>query len=138
MSDLDRTNSVAAHVACYALLGIVMVFAAVGNVAQPPIAPGGARPAAPNADAVQTRIDPNVAPWAELARLPDIGEGLARQIVTYREAHRQPASHGGVPPPVFRSIDDLDPVPGLGPKRLGRIARLLRFPAALTTAPTTR
>jgi len=78
---------------------------------------------------VETRIDPNTATWAELARLPDVGETLARRIVAYREAQRGRSGPQSPPSVVFRSLADLDPIPGLGPKRLERIEPLLRFPA---------
>jgi len=65
-------------------------------------------------------IDPNTAPWWELTALPDIGEGTARKIVEYREAHADR-------PPVFRGPDDLEPVPGIGPKTIRRISPYLRF-----------
>jgi DNA uptake protein ComE-like DNA-binding protein len=65
-------------------------------------------------------IDPNTAPWWELTALPDIGEGTARKIVEYREAHADRS-------PVFRRPDDLEPVPGIGPKTIRRIGPYLRF-----------
>ena len=65
-------------------------------------------------------IDPNTAPWWELTALPDIGEGTARKIVEYREAHADRS-------PVFRRPDDLEPVPGIGPKTIERISSHLRF-----------
>ena len=65
-------------------------------------------------------IDPNTAPWWELTALPDIGEGTARKIVEYREAHADRS-------PVFRRPDDLEPVPGIGPKTIERISPHLRF-----------
>ncbi|MFH1108748.1 MAG: helix-hairpin-helix domain-containing protein [Planctomycetota bacterium] len=65
-------------------------------------------------------IDPNTAPWWELTALPDIGEGTARKIVEYRQAHADRS-------PVFRRPDDLEPVPGIGPKTIERISPHLRF-----------
>ena len=65
-------------------------------------------------------IDPNTAPWWELTALPDIGEGTARKIVEYREAHADRL-------PVFRRAGDLEPVPGIGPKTIRRIEPYLRF-----------
>ena len=76
--------------------------------------PTGSVPPAVNA------IDPNTAPWWELTALPDIGEGTARKIVEYREAHADRS-------PVFRRPDDLEPVPGIGPKTIERISSHLRF-----------
>ncbi len=70
--------------------------------------------------ALQSRIDPNTAPWWELMALPDIGESTARKIVEYREARADRA-------PVFRTAADLEPVPDIGPKTIARIASHLRF-----------
>lgn len=78
-------------------------------------------PAAPlELPAIRTSVNPNFAPWWELAALPGIGEGKARQIVAYREAHAHRL-------PVFLTLSDLEPVPGIGSKTLQRIARYLRF-----------
>jgi competence protein ComEA len=56
------------------------------------------------------QVDINSAEWTELMQLPEIGEALARRIV---ESRKQ-VGH-------FRSIDDLDHVPGIGPKTLDKI-----------------
>jgi DNA uptake protein ComE-like DNA-binding protein len=71
----------------------------------------------------QTRVDPNVAPWWELAALPEIGESTARAI----EAFRVEARSRGAKEPVFARPSDLDLVHGIGPKTLSRIAPYLRF-----------
>jgi DNA uptake protein ComE-like DNA-binding protein len=78
-----------------------------------------AEPTAPLPPAVNA-IDPNTAPWWELTALPDIGEGTARKIIEYRDAHADRS-------PVFRRPDDLEPVPGIGPKTIRRISPHLRF-----------
>jgi len=65
-------------------------------------------------------INPNTAPWWELMVLPDIGETTARKIVEFREANSDQAS-------AFRNPADLEPVPGIGPKTIQRIAPNLRF-----------
>jgi len=57
------------------------------------------------------RIDPNTAGEAELDRLPKVGPGQARRIVAWRQAH------GG-----FRTMADLDSVPGMGPAALAAVA----------------
>ncbi|HEX7118245.1 MAG TPA: helix-hairpin-helix domain-containing protein [Longimicrobiales bacterium] len=72
-----------------------------------------ARPLAPG-----ERIDPNVAPEAELDRLPGVGPALARRIIAARQA-------GGP----FRSIEDLARVRGIGESTLHRLAPHLRFAA---------
>ena len=65
-------------------------------------------------------VDPNTAPRWKLTALPDIGEGTARKIVEYREVHADRS-------PVFRRPDDLQSVPGIGPKTIQRISPYLRF-----------
>jgi len=65
--------------------------------------------------AVRVGVDPNTAPWWELTALPGIGEATARSIVDYRRA-------GSDSPRVFRRPLDLEPVVGIGPKTIRRIA----------------
>lgn len=78
---------------------------------------------------VQARIDPNTASWAEFAQLPEIGESLAQEIVAYREARRaEVGTDSAQNRIIFRSIKDLDPIPGMGPKTLERIEPYLRLP----------
>lgn len=72
---------------------------------------------------VQQQVDPNTASWAELSRLPGVGESLAKRIVTHREEQR--ARRDG---PIFRRPEDLTAVKGVGPKTLERITPGLRFP----------
>ena len=57
------------------------------------------------------RIDPNTASEVELDRLPGVGPALARAIAVERDA---------VGP--FKSLADLERVPGLGSKTLERLA----------------
>ncbi len=80
---------------------------AAGNARPSPFLPG---------------IDPNIAPWWELSMLPQIGEGLAREIVSFRSSRPVRSD------PVFRRAADLDQVRGIGPKTVHRVAPLLRFP----------
>ena len=65
------------------------------------------------------RIDPDLAPAAELARLPRVGLALGKTIVAYREA-RGP----------FGSLGGLDRVPGIGPGLLAAIAPHVGFTRA--------
>jgi competence protein ComEA len=60
------------------------------------------------------KIDPNVAPAEQLARLPRIGPALAARIVAHREAKGP-----------FRTTDDLAQVRGIGPSLLAGIAPFL-------------
>jgi competence protein ComEA len=60
-------------------------------------------------------VDINTASPAELAQLPDVGETLAARIVEARQ------KSGG-----FRSIDELQSVPGIGPKTFDKVRPYLR------------
>lgn len=111
--------------------------------------PRGAGSEAPTA---LTAIDPNTAPWWELAALPRISRSTAEQIVHYREAVN------AIPPlplrerarvrvdglgfdslnpnmnrpeaKAFTSATDLTKVSGIGPKTVQRLKPYLRFPAS--------
>ena len=73
-------------------------------------------------DKVRTGINPNSATWQELAQLPGLGESAGRAIVAFREERMRATA-----PPVFRNAADLEPVPGIGPGTIERIAPHLRF-----------
>jgi competence ComEA-like helix-hairpin-helix protein len=73
-----------------------------------------ARPLAPG-----ERIDPNAAAEEELDRLPRVGPGQARKIVAWRQAHGP-----------FRTLADLDSVPGVGAALLAAVAPYLTLPPA--------
>lgn len=62
----------------------------------------------------QFLVDVNRAEWPELAQLPGVGPTLARRIVAAREA-------GGD----FRTVEDLDRVEGIGPRKLEGVRRYL-------------
>jgi competence ComEA-like helix-hairpin-helix protein len=70
------------------------------------------------------RIDPNQASVVELQRLPRVGPALAARIVAHREANG-----------AFRSLADLDAVPGVGPAMLASLAPLVMLPPAPPPAP---
>ncbi len=59
-------------------------------------------------------VDVNAAGWAELAQLPKVGKVLAKRIIDTREQSGP-----------FRSIDDLERVPGIGPRTLAGMRRYL-------------
>ncbi len=65
------------------------------------------------------RLDPNTASATELERLPRVGPGVARRIVEWR------TSHGP-----FRTLADLDSVPGVGAALLREAAPHLALAAA--------
>jgi len=69
--------------------------------------------------AVGERIDPNRADEAELDRLPGVGPALARAIVDSRREEGP-----------FRSLRDLERVPGLGSIRVRRLASHLALPGS--------
>lgn len=72
------------------------------------------------------RIDVNEAGQQLLETLPGIGPSLAETIISHRDAHGP-----------FRSMDDLDKVPGIGPKKLERIASLVEFGEVTAVAEVT-
>ncbi len=117
------------QIVCYLLLVGLFAFITVERCrrplvfqAQPPIEPE-------RIAEVRTRVDPNTAGWAELARLPGIGESLARTIVAFRQ-ERRPAgiSQDDPSPVVFRCLGDLAAIPGLGEKKLREMEPYLVFP----------
>jgi hypothetical protein len=115
----------AAHVLGYLLLAFVLVW---GLISRPPFVVRAAAPIDPDLlRQVEVRIDPNTAGWAQLARLPDIGEVLAKRIVQYREQRRATSAGDAV---VFRTPEDLDAVHGIGPKTVAAMRDYLRFPTS--------
>jgi competence protein ComEA len=60
------------------------------------------------------QLDLNAATAAELERLPEVGPSLAKRIVAWRQAHGR-----------FASIDQLQSVPGIGPKTFDRVRAYL-------------
>ncbi|MHC5111231.1 MAG: ComEA family DNA-binding protein [Planctomycetota bacterium] len=86
-------------------------------------APSGAVPA------ITTTVNPNTAPWPELATLPRIGRKMARRIVAHR-ARVMRASAPVVEPRqvmVFQSPLDLARVKGIGPMTVRRLERYMDF-----------
>ena len=72
---------------------------------------------------LESRINPNDAPPASLARLPGIGLARAQAIVTYREQFRQ----NGKDDLAFRDCSDLQKVKGIGPKVAADMCQYLEF-----------
>jgi len=73
--------------------------------------------------ALDQQLDPNSAPWPSLARLPHVGETLARRLVAYRQEN---AAADGI---VFHNLDDLEKIGGFGPKTREGLREYLKFPA---------
>jgi len=69
------------------------------------------------------KINPNQAPAASLARLPNIGFVRAEAIVAYREQFKEQ----NIGSPAFRNPDDLQKIRGIGPKTAQSISQWLRF-----------
>jgi len=113
---------------CYLLLGGLFSWAILSRSDRCVVFSDAIGVEAAQVGRVEQRIDPNTAPWAELARLPGIGEVLAKRIVGYREAHRARLGSGPEPPAVFLSLEDLRPIPGIGEKKLKGLADRLRLP----------
>lgn len=64
-------------------------------------------------------LELNQASVADLCLLPRIGHALAERVVRYRELHGP-----------YRSLADLDAVPGVGPRTVETLRPLLRIDAA--------
>ena len=78
---------------------------------------------APLAHTLQTKLDIKTAPWEHLAAIPGLGETKARAIVAYRDQRR--AANPSTQP--FAKIEDLDPIPGIGPATLDLLAKYVSF-----------
>lgn len=115
------------YVVCYVLLGLLLLYALVFRWLRPVVLEDPVQVEPARVAQIEQRVDPNDAGWAELARLPGLGEGLARRIVDYREQQRR-AMGGAGSAIVFRTAEDLDAVPGIGPRMLEQLRPYLRFP----------
>ncbi|MCK6484714.1 MAG: helix-hairpin-helix domain-containing protein [Phycisphaerae bacterium] len=102
-----------------AAAGLIEIDGSPGN--------GAASPAPP---LVAFGVDPETAPWWELAALPRLGESIARRIVEFRESRRGlPGPNGGRETGrVFGRAEDLLQVPGIGRATLRQMRPFLRFP----------
>ena len=100
----------------------VLAAPAGGNSASPNGSPGAAQnPAAPKSSAGTGQqsapgspINLNTATAEQLQTLPRIGPSLAARIISWRDAH------GG-----FKSVDELDAVPGIGPSLMSSLRPLV-------------
>ena len=71
-------------------------------------------------------VDINTAPQAELETLPGIGPAKAAAIIEYRSAHG-----------AFRTVDQLDDVPGIGPSTIANLRPLVAVGEAAPPSPPT-
>lgn len=108
MAEAERPE---AHARAFAVGAIVLLgLAAVAwRASRPPPAPPTGLPA-PGADLALGPLDLNRADAAALAALPGVGPARAEAIVADRAANG-----------IFRTVDDLDRVPGFGPATVGAL-----------------
>lgn len=132
MLDTNPDNEPIARrsVICMALLLPVVVCSAI-DIA---VAPGASFTPPP----ALRGVDPNTAPWWELAALPQIGQAKAVAVTRYRqqERKRRDAPSEYAPPPVFLAPEDLEAVRGIGPRTALRLADHLRLPADEAATPS--
>ena len=76
------------------------------------------------AEELADKINPNMATWASLARLPGIGQSKARAIVEYRQEYRR---NNGSKNVAFVRSEDLCNVKGIGEVTLEQIKEYLVF-----------
>ena len=100
------------------LMGVLLVDV-FGNRAGPESSPT-------SPELARLRIDPNTADADELRLLPGIGPKIASNIIAYRDeaATARP----------FRSAEDLDDVPRIGPVTVDKLREHLRFDQELRAA----
>lgn len=85
-----------------------------GSQPQRTLTPSGGTGTTGTSAASQGSVNINTATAEQLQSLPRIGPAMAQRIITWREAH------GG-----FRSVDELDAVPGIGPTLLETLRPLV-------------
>ena len=112
---------------CYVVLSAVLLYVLIARVARPLYIDDlgvvrGSRTTSASlpADPGPLKVNPNTAGLEELTSLPGIGEKLAARIIEHRRGHSGPG-------PAFRTAEDLDEVPGLGPKMIEKLRPLLTF-----------
>jgi len=80
--------------------------------------------AGPRHSELLSQVDPNTADWQTLAAIPNLGEKRAKAIVAYREK-QSPKVADGI---VFKSVDDLRAIRGIGPATAQNLKPYLLFP----------
>jgi competence protein ComEA len=106
-----------ARLALFALLACLAIVALARRVEpRPPRSPPSAKPSSGQGDRLRdgAAIDLNRATAAELELLPGVGPKLARDIVEARTRAGK-----------FTRIEQLDAVPGIGPKKLAKLRPFL-------------
>lgn len=86
------------------------------EVAEPSSKGSGKASGASNETLAPASISLNTADASQLDLLPGVGPATAAKIIEYRQAH------GG-----FRSIDELEQVKGIGPKKLAKMRPFLKL-----------
>jgi competence ComEA-like helix-hairpin-helix protein len=110
--------------------GLALVGLAIGMLLawrwrqNPALVPDPQPPRGDRAAELPGGIDPNTADAATLSAIPGVGKALAQQIVDYRD-QKQRAEPGQT---VFRSIEDLTHVRGIGEATAERLSAYLVLP----------
>jgi len=116
------------YLVCYGILGLLLIYALVFRWLRPVVLEEPIRIEPACIAQVQQQIDPNSATWAELTRLPGVGEALAKRIVEYRTERRRADGEGAAGKPVFRTPEDLGAVKGIGRSLIERLRPYLMLP----------
>jgi competence protein ComEA len=90
----------------------------------PQYVPGSFDTDGPRHAELLSQVDPNTADWQTLAAIPNLGEKRAQAIVAYREK-QSPKMPNGI---VFKSVDDLRNIRGIGPATAQNLKPYLLFP----------
>ena len=129
MSSEDRAwrwYHLAIAIVLLAIIGIDGVIIVRRKLAAVPVTINTADPGA-----MRLQLDPDVASVEALSQLDGLSIRQAQAIVTFRNRHREAAGQERC----YRRLEDLDSVPGIGPKTLERVRDYLCFPPREMAAP---